>query len=332
MTGGTNGKTLYLFGDQTFDLQPHLRNLYSQVQHYDGEGHNLLVTFLNKAYEVLQTEQCGINSLSEMMNWPSKSEQKAGGQDLRVEMALAVVLQLGSYIQLSSSIQQEHEHVMKPEDNIRTLGFCTGSLAAAVVGCSQSDLDAVVKLGAQAIRTAYRVGGVVGAVTSSASSGTREGAVEDSHALALLGPNAEALFERYLADSETALNESKPYIIAYPPRGITVSAPPHILQKVEKWSGFEEAGLEVRHLPVFGLYHAKHLYSSDDIRRLVVAGLADESGGGRISKADVTVISGAGDFAQTGSSFEHLIERAVRQILHEPLRWRSVIEVVKTWI
>lgn len=42
-------------------------------------------------------------------------------------------------------------------DNARTLGICTGALAAAAVSCSQSTLD-LVPLGVTAVKVAFRTG------------------------------------------------------------------------------------------------------------------------------------------------------------------------------
>ena len=158
---------LYLFGDQTYDIQPYLRDL---IQHRQNP---LLEDFLIKAYDAIRTEiyslPCEVrDDLPRFTCLDDIIFRRQGGKRcVPLDMAVTCMYQLGVFIRykhwplvlrptlnnLCSQVDPQHYC----GDNARILGLCTGSLAAAAVSCSQSTLE-LIPLGVCAVVVAFRTG------------------------------------------------------------------------------------------------------------------------------------------------------------------------------
>ena len=99
---------LYLFGDQTFDIQPHFREL---IQH----RHNpVLEDFLAKAYDAIRTEiftlPCEVrDDLPRFTCLDDIILRRPGGQRcLPLDMAVTCMYQLGSFIRYISHLVEFH--------------------------------------------------------------------------------------------------------------------------------------------------------------------------------------------------------------------------------
>jgi len=92
---------LYLFGDQTFDIQPHLRDLLR------SRNNPVLEDFLVKAYDALRKEIYQLprhirddlprfTCLDDLMLWDQSTKQRC----IPMDMALTCIYQLGTFLRL----------------------------------------------------------------------------------------------------------------------------------------------------------------------------------------------------------------------------------------
>ncbi len=94
-------ETLYLFGDQTFDVQPHLRKLLDARQ-----GNVVLADFLDRAYEAIRAqifelpkevrdELPRFSSIEDVLLW---KRVDGSPRCVPLDMATTCLYQLGSFI------------------------------------------------------------------------------------------------------------------------------------------------------------------------------------------------------------------------------------------
>ena len=158
---------LYLFGDQTYDVQPYLKDLI-QYRH-----NPILDDFLIKAYDAIRKEiytlPCEVrDDLPRFTCLEDVISRKQGGKRcVPLDMAVTCMYQLGVFIRYEYSLRNlawklkslysrvDSQHY--GTDNARVLGLCTGALAAAAVSCSQSTLE-LIPLAVCAVRVAFRTG------------------------------------------------------------------------------------------------------------------------------------------------------------------------------
>jgi 3-oxoacyl-(acyl-carrier-protein) synthase len=81
-------------------------------------------------------------------------------------------------------------------------------------------------------------------------------------------------------------------------------------------------------IPIYGPYHAPHLYSDDDVKEIV---------GNIVSNKSMASSSQLPLFSSTGSSldkadFASLLEAAVRQILLHPIQWSKILKDLQACI
>jgi hypothetical protein len=94
-------KTLYLFGDQTFDLEPHLHKLL-----YAKNSNVVLRDFLEKAYDAIRVqifqlpkqvreELPRFTSIEDVLLW---RRTEGSSRCVPLDMAITCTYQLGSFI------------------------------------------------------------------------------------------------------------------------------------------------------------------------------------------------------------------------------------------
>lgn len=141
---------LYVFGDQTYDLQPHLKELLS------NRSNPILEEFLVNAYDAVRIEiyrlppqvRDGLprfTCVDDLILW-----DQSGSRCIALDMAVTCIYQVGTFI-----IRTHSNHY--PSEDARVLGLCTGALAATAVACSSSLLD-LIPLGINVVKAAFRIG------------------------------------------------------------------------------------------------------------------------------------------------------------------------------
>ncbi|MCJ1436265.1 fusarubin cluster-polyketide synthase [Xylographa pallens] len=305
---------LYLFGDQTYDVQPHLKNLLRY------RNNPVLEDFLVKAYNAIRTEIYKLppqvredlprfSCLDDLLLW-----NHGGKRCIPLDMAVTCIYELGCFISLA-------DPQYPCADNTRLLGLCTGVLAAAAVGCSRSTLE-LVPMAVEAVLVAFKTGMHVTNV------GKRIEPLQDSdHSWSMLVPgSASSEAVRVFCESSVLPLTNKPYVSAYAPNGITVSGPPSALAQLSSSDSFKD--FRFKRIPIYGPYHCPHLFSQDDVEEIVGTLTPDR---GALRSCHIPVFSSTGVTVQ-GGNFETLLKSAVGQILRQPIRWNGIIEGLQSCI
>lgn len=160
---------IYLFGDQTYDVDAPLREL---LHHSDA----ILSSFFKRALHVLRLEvgQLPSELRYEFPRFSSIADliSRRGDTQLHpgLEMALVLIYQLGSFIRwvhftaqstrfvlTSSRIHSEGGLEYPTASDTHLLGLCTGAFAAAAVSCSRSLVE-LVPIAVQTVLAAFRTG------------------------------------------------------------------------------------------------------------------------------------------------------------------------------
>lgn len=116
---------------------------------------------------------------------------------------------------------------------------------------------------------------------------------------------------------------STPYISAYAPNGVTVSGPPKSLAHLLE----SEVGKDLRSkdIPIYGPYHAPHLFTEFDISDIVGDLNSDKP-----QRPEVIPVLSSTGIKVDERSFGSLLKAAVSQILLQPIRWTDVLDELQT--
>ncbi|KGO63928.1 Male sterility, NAD-binding [Penicillium italicum] len=302
-----NHLKLYLFGDQTYDLQPHIQELLQ------SRSNPVLEDFLVRSYDAIRVEIYNLppstretyprfTCVDDLLLWG-----QSGNGIIPLDMATTCLYQLGLFI---TQVQPDDFSAQKS----RVLGLCTGALAAVAVACSRSVVD-LVPLAVNAVCVAFRAGVRVKDVAHRVTSSN-----EPKLSWSAIIPGASSVEAIHQFCENTALPlTSKPYVSAYAPNGITVSGPPKSLTKLFNSEFCKD--VRSKSIPIFGPYHAQHLYSEFDI-----SAIADEIAANDdfMRVEHIPVLSSTGITSER--TFGSLMKAAIGQILMHPIRWNDLLD------
>ncbi|KAH7139674.1 hypothetical protein B0J13DRAFT_66577 [Dactylonectria estremocensis] len=286
---------LYVFGDQTYDIQPHLKDLLQ------NRGNPVLEDFLVKAYDAIRAEIFKLphqvrddvprfTCYQDLVLW-----NQSGRRCIPLDMAVTCLYQLGVFI-----IQAEDCY--HGTSVSQSIGLCTGALAAAAVSSSRSMLDLIPRA-VDAVTVAFRIGMHV---TDAATRVAHAQDSDESWSIIVPGTASYEAVDKFREESKLPLT-SKPYVSAYAPSGITVSGPPSSLSHLVESESFQ--GLRFKKIPIYAPYHAPHLYSQSDVGEII----------GHLGTTNTAS-------SAEGGSFTALLEAAVGHALLQPIRWSDVLE------
>ncbi|KAL2808100.1 beta-ketoacyl synthase [Aspergillus granulosus] len=290
----TNNLKLYLFGDQTFPFQPSLRTL---LQHRSSL---VLGDFLGRAYNAIRVELYKLPAAvrEDLPRFTCVEDlllySPGAARCVPLEMAMTCLCQIGLYITQSDA----KEFSVKTS---RAFGLCTGALAAAAVSCSSNSLELVQK-GVETVIVGFRIGLLV---TDIAQRLTPSRVLDQSWSIIVSGLTAIEAVDQVCTRSNQPPT-SRPYVSAYAPNGVTVSGSPTALANLVAADEFKF--FKYKSIPVYGPYHAPHLYSQGDVEDIVAA-----------------VATGRDNFTVS-------LERAVGDILLRPIRWNDIIDQLQKWL
>nr|APX43974.1 polyketide synthase [Pestalotiopsis microspora] len=301
---------LFLFGDQTYDNQPHRKDLMRYRQN------PVLENFLAKSYEAIRNEIYNLpvelrtklprfTCLDDLLLW-----KQDGQRVIALDMALTCLYQLSVFISQADSWEFYSKYS-------GVIGLCTGALAAAAVVCSRNTLE-LVPIAVDAVVVAFRTGM---RVADMAQRLDPSDSLDQSWSFVVPGASSAEAVEKY-RDSTTLPLSARPYISAYSPNGITVSGPPRSLGLLYRSRALGSPG--VKSISIFGPYHAPHLYSQEDVDDIV--GVLGESNADSYKNL-IPIFSSAGSLEN--GTFGQLLKNAVSHILLEPIRWNNVIETLQ---
>ncbi|KAK3390615.1 conidial yellow pigment biosynthesis polyketide synthase [Podospora didyma] len=308
--------TLYLFGDQTFDVEPHLHRLLAAKN-----TNVVLKEFLDKTYDALRLqifqlpkpvreELPRFTSIEDVLLW-----KRSDGSSCCVplDMAITCMYQVGSFLMS----QEAREY--PTADNACIIGLCTGALAAVTISCSRS-LAELVPRAVEAVVVAFRVGVCVTRMKMRLLASPEK--MSRPWSMMVAGPSAAGAVNKFCEESSLPLT-AKPWISAYTPSGLAVSGPPSSLDELVSSAHFQ--GLKFKAKAVYAPYHAPHLHSGADIEE-ILAPLALEKSTEICRK--IPIMSSTGDWIE-GSSFKDILVIALEHILLHPIRWNGILDEVR---
>ncbi|KAI1129226.1 polyketide synthase [Nemania abortiva] len=307
---------LYLFGDQTYDVQQHMGKLM-QLRH------NPLVNgFLEMSYGAIREEIYRLptstrnklprfTNIEDLLLWKNTEI----GRFIPIEMAVACLYQLGVFI-------GEHGNTLPSPQNSRILGLCTGTLAAAAVSCSQGSLE-LLPLATVAVRVAFRVGVAVAEVGNLVET---PDSLPQPWSMVVVGNGVHAALRNFCALENALPFTAWPFISAQAPNGVTISGPPRSLKRLRESESFRR--LKCKEIPIYAPYHAPHLFSQGDIddilHDLPIKNVAD-------LPSKTPILSSSGKVIRT-SRFKMLLREAVTQIMLDKINWDESLQMIQTWL
>jgi 3-oxoacyl-(acyl-carrier-protein) synthase len=221
---------------------------------------------------------------------------------------------------LSDDIRYFCENVSELPDpkNHRSLGLCTGLLAATAVTCAKS-LSDLLPLAVEAVRISFRAGVVVGSVRDALQSSSDSDKSWSTIVANTSEAAAQAALEQFHAAKAVPLSK-RAYVSAVSLVAVTISGPPSTTSELFG-SGFFQGATRIP-IPVFAPYHAAHLFGETDYNRILDDGI----------KANLRFFAPSGllHSAQAGhcheaSSATELFQLALEEILAAPVRWDNLL-------
>lgn len=176
-------------------------------------------------------------------------------------------------------------------------------------------------LAIEAVRIAFRVGTCVGAAKDALEQVAN---AKESWSTIVTGTSENAAKSAIseFHDERRIPASAQAYVSAVSVMAITVSGPPSTTKRL-----FEETGAFGNNnrvpIPVYGPYHAPHIYAQADINRIVSGETAELL---RKYRPYALVHSASNGKCHTATNTLDLIKTALSEILLEPVRWDSLLE------
>ncbi len=305
-----------IFGDQTADQTPLLRSIVSR------KDNSSLSTFLERGSLALKEEvqRLHLNQRSLIPNFLTvghllESYLQLGSKVSALESALLTLTQLAHFIGYFS--EQPYPDALQT----RCIGLCTGSLAATAVSCSRS-ISELIPIAVEAVRISFRTGLAVGSAASSLETEQHEGK-SWSTIVTTNEQTARAELEIFHKLNSIPLAK-RAYISAVSEMAVTISGPPsttgRIFQSAETLQGVTRVTL-----PVYGPYHAAHLYQSLEKSAILDAEIEKNL---RMFQPVFNIHSAASGKTLDPVTLFDLFQTAVTEILERPLKWNSLLEEI----
>ncbi|KAI9731500.1 MAG: Type I Iterative PKS [Cirrosporium novae-zelandiae] len=283
---------VFLFGDQTSIFDTGLRQLF-QVK-----GNALLTSFFERVYYILRSE-VGRLSAAEREQFPRFTSivdllaryRESNTSNPAIESALTSTHQLATFINFYGDGSRPYPS----STEAFLVGSCTGMLAASAVSSSQSAVE-LLPAAIRAIVVAFRAG--------------------------LRVAEARDIVQR---KSKALPPSRRPYISAASTSGLTISGPNEVLDELLQSSFLKDH--KYLRVPIYGPYHAPHLYTESDIDKILGDNSSDDLS---LHIPRIPVISSASGDQILAPTYQSLLRAALGEILMEPLRFDKVLEGCKS--
>ncbi|KFX94599.1 hypothetical protein O988_06199 [Pseudogymnoascus sp. VKM F-3808] len=308
-----------LFGEQSLDTQGFLADFCR-----NGNPSVLSHAFLDRVASVLQNETERLPSLERRHIPPFTTIQELSQRyytsdvtHSAIDSALLVTTQLAHYIDRAEKVPED---ATRPQETY-TVGLCTGLFAAVAVSIAPS-LSALVNIGAEFVLLAFRTGRHVSALAEHIH---KSGDAANSWTYVVPGLN-ESAARSLLADFNELKGytaTSQAYISAITSTSIAFSGPPPTLKTLVDEHEFRDGPLP---LPIYGPYHASHLYSAPEIEKALRIDDYNLSEVLRNASPRFPVISCSTGQWLAEKDPKKLITTAIRDIFLEPLNFQRVLE------
>jgi len=308
---------IFLFGDQTADQSSFLPKVFA------CKDHVLLASFLDRVNVALREEVAQlpritrqrIPDFSTVQELSLRYHERAEASPA-VESTILCVAQLAHFI----GYFEERPAEAFSASNTRILGLCTGLLAAAAVASARSLTD-LIPLAVEAVRIAFRTGALV-STTSEALGQTNQARESWSYIVTnITEAAAKTAIDEFHRQTSVSLS-NQVYVSAVSAQAITVSGPPATLRRLFKDAQPFQTLTHID-IPVYGPYHAKHLYGNPDVRRILKN---DSFEALRSSKPRASIHSAVTGKCLSAENTLVLIEQMLDEILRQPVRWDQMLK------
>ncbi|KAK4235192.1 beta-ketoacyl synthase [Achaetomium macrosporum] len=309
-----HGIRVFLFGDQTSNFVPKLRELLTV------RDNPILAAFLEQAHYVIRAQM--IQALPPAEHKASRTASLAemvqkyadGKLNSAFQTALSCICQLGCFM-------QEFEDSTKPypsPHDTSVLGVCTGALAAAAVSCSSS-LSELLPLAVQTALIAFRLGLCALDVRDRLETSVEDRARPWSVVVSGLEPQAaEAAIKQFCRENVVSKTRH-PWITATAHKSTTISGSPRVLDKLTAQPVFST--FKATEIPIYVPAHNRQLFTPKDVESILetTAELPWAAYSAKI--AFLSSVSGKPVWA---ANYRALVELALSQCLLEPIGWDKV--------
>ncbi|KAK3704502.1 polyketide synthase [Vermiconidia calcicola] len=309
--------TVLLFGDQTADQYTLLHKIVLRKENA------LLRNFVERASLAIR-EECRLLTRSQRDLVPDfltvsdlvEAYYQKGDKVVMIESVVVVMAQLGHYIGYFS----EHPSEIPAASSTRVLGLCTGLLSAAAV-VSAKTVEELVSLAVEFVRLAFRSGAVV--------DGARKGLCQLGEEKAPWSTIVTGTTEQAAKEALEAFHNEKgipasnhAYVSAVSVMAITITGPPANVKRF-----FEESPALAKKnrvpIPVYGPYHAEHLYSELDYENIFQGDVADKLK--KYQPHSLVHSASTGKPIVAENTYE-LARVALTEMLQRPVRWDHLLE------
>lgn len=305
----------YVLGDQTTEFDSGLRRLIQ------AKSNSFVTTFLERCYFALRHEitQLPPSDRSKFPRFTSivslLSRYRELGPNPALESALTTIYQLGSFI----SYYGDGGQIYPEGSQSHVIGLCTGLLASAAISSSRT-IGELIPVAVEAVVVALRLGLCAFKVRDYVG---QYGGQSQSWSAVISGINEDKALSLIdtLSINKGLPPSSRPYVSAVSYNGLTISAPPLVLE------GLLESqlanNLKPIRVPVHAPFHAPHLYGQEDVEWTLKT---TNSGSFKDYTCHIPVISSNSGREIVAENFEDLLKVAVEEILLRQLRWDKVLD------
>nr|AAN59953.1 polyketide synthase 1 [Glarea lozoyensis] len=322
MSGTSNQKVFFLFGDQSLDTYGFLANFLHR------SSHSLLSkTFIEQASDALCRE---VNALSNLER--NKIPRFSSLEDLNeryhisgikhsgIESALLCATQIAHYLDRAEKVPEDSAS----PNNTTLVGLSTGLFAAAAISCSAS-LSALIQVGVQATVLAFRTGSYVAALADQLG-GANDNANPWAYSISADEAQAASKLDEFHAEKAIS-HASRAYISATTPDSVAISGPPSTLEAL--WAS-DAFSVTPTPLPLYGPYQASHLHPELQIEKVLGLKNSRISDVLESSRPNSRILSSA-----TGQSFEEqsalqLFSAVAENVLTKSSHLQNVLDGCKS--
>ncbi|KAI0856137.1 polyketide synthase for naphthopyrone YWA1 [Xylaria cubensis] len=312
-------RSICLFGDQTNDFIPGLRQL---LRVRDSP---LLHSFFEKSHlalrqEVARQSRSVRESLPRFSNTSDLFAAYLGdhSSDPVLAIILSTIYQLGSFIRYYGDTCRQY-----PSGRSNTvIGMCTGQLAASAVA-SASGIGEFILLATEVVVIAFRTGLQVAKVRDLVGDDIYENKNWSFVIPKLRADLAESRIEQYSQLANLNVG-SRPFIGTVAPSSVTIFGHPRVMKDFLSSPIMNDT--RPIPAPIFAPYHEPHLYSKSNIDDILQS--LTETAANTATKASM-ISSVTGEPIQA-ATFRDLLHAALGEILRQPLRLDRIIQSIKT--
>ncbi|KAK3617844.1 polyketide synthase [Elasticomyces elasticus] len=308
---------ILLFGDQTAEQYNLLHKLVLRKENALVRSFVERVSLaLREETRILPRSQRNVIPDFLTVNDLKEAYYQKGDKVPMLESAFVTIAQLGHYIGYFS----DHPDELPATKNTRSLGLCTGLLAAAAV-VSARNVQELVSLAVDYVRISFRSGAVVDTARAALS---QIGEENSPWSTIVTGTNEKESQKALDAwHKEKGIQQSSQvYISAVSIHAVTMSGPPTMLERFFQESSALSKNNRVP-IPVYGPYHAAHIYTESDFDKILDASISE-----KLQKYTPTspVHSASTGKPIVAQNALELVRIALAEMLQRPVRWDYLLQ------